>query len=79
MDIAGNGILIEKNDLNKALQLPPDVFTFEKFRYICILSGCDYLSNLPGIGLAKASKLFRLSRQNDMSQVMLSAICVYKF
>lgn len=70
MDVAGNGILIEKNDLNNALQLPLEVFTFDKFRYICILSGCDYLPNLSGVGLAKALKLFKLSRQNDLKQVL---------
>lgn len=70
MDIAGNGILIERNDLNNALQLPLEVFTFEKFRYICILSGCDYLPSLSGVGLAKALKLFKLSRQNDLKQVL---------
>ena len=26
---------------------------------MCILSGCDYLDSLPGIGLGKASKLFK--------------------
>ncbi len=26
---------------------------------MCILSGCDYLPSIPGIGLAKASKLMR--------------------
>lgn len=70
MDIAGNGILIERNDLNNALQLPPEVFTFDKFRYICILSGCDYLPSLSGVGLVKALKLFKLSRQNDLKQVL---------
>ncbi len=26
---------------------------------MCILSGCDYLPSIPGIGLGKASKLMR--------------------
>jgi 5'-3' exonuclease len=24
---------------------------------MCVLSGCDYLANIPGIGLAKAKRL----------------------
>jgi exonuclease-1 len=30
-------------------------WTFEKFRQACILSGCDYLASLKGIGLKKAA------------------------
>lgn len=30
---------------------------------MCILSGCDYLENLPGIGLGKARKFLK-SNQN---------------
>ncbi len=29
-------------------------FKFEYFRYMCILTGCDYLSNIPGIGIKRA-------------------------
>ena len=33
-------------------------FTFEKFRRMCILSGCDYLESLRGIGIKKAFKIY---------------------
>ena len=69
MDINGNGVLIEKNDLNKAVKLRDDFYTFEKFRYLCILSGCDYLPSISGIGLVKAAKVFKLTKQTDMKQV----------
>jgi len=72
MDIAGNGMLVEKRDLNSAMCLPPEIYTFDKFRQACILSGCDYLPSLPGIGLAKATKVFRLSRQTDLATVTYS-------
>lgn len=68
MDFNGNGMLIENRFLNDAIQLG-DNYTFEKFLYICILSGCDYLASLPGIGLAKATKVFKLTRQSDMRTV----------
>lgn len=77
MDVAGNGMLVEHRDINKAMDLRPDMYTFEKFRYMCILSGCDYLANLHGIGLGKASKLFRLTRQPDMQVVSISFLCVF--
>ena len=69
MDLNGNGNLVEQCHLNKALGLHSDSYTFDKFRYACILSGCDYVASLPGIGLAKATKVFRLSRQTDIAMV----------
>ena len=68
MDFSGNGMLIENRYLNEALQLGNN-YTFDKFRYICILSGCDYHASLPGIGLVKATKLFKLTRQPDLKVV----------
>ena len=69
MDINGQGSLVEQCHLNKAMGLHSDTYTFDKFRYACILSGCDYVASLPGIGLAKATKVFRLSRQTDVAVV----------
>lgn len=69
MDTHGNGILVEKSKLPQTMDLPPDVYSFDKFRYMCILSGCDYLPSLPGIGLGKANKLFKLTRQTDITMV----------
>jgi len=74
MDISGNGTLIEQWHINKAMGLHPDAYTFDKFRYACILSGCDYVASLPGIGLAKATKVFRLSRQTDIATVTVLAV-----
>ena len=71
MDPAGNGVMIEKRHLNMAMDLRPDSYTFDKFRYMCILSGCDYLASLAGIGLAKANKVFKLTHQTDMTVVSL--------
>jgi len=69
MDVNGNGVLVEHCQLNKAMCLHADVYTFDKFRYACILSGCDYVPSLPGIGLVKATKVFQLSRQTDVATV----------
>ncbi|KAI5937661.1 Exonuclease 1 [Manis javanica] len=69
MDHFGNGLEIDQVRLGMCRQLG-DVFTEEKFRYMCILSGCDYLSSLRGIGLAKACKVLRLANNPDIVKVI---------
>ncbi|XP_020030319.2 exonuclease 1 [Castor canadensis] len=69
MDQLGNGLEIDQARLGMCRQLG-DVFTEEKFRYMCILSGCDYLSSLRGIGLAKACKVLRLANNPDIVKVI---------
>lgn len=71
MDFFGNGILIERSRLNEVVEIQDGFYTFEKFRYMCILSGCDYLQSLPGIGLVKACKVFKTARQTDIRQVFI--------
>ncbi|KAK7505578.1 hypothetical protein BaRGS_00003323 [Batillaria attramentaria] len=70
MDFFGNGVLIERSRLNEVVDIQEGFYTFDKFRYMCILSGCDYLPSLPGIGLAKACKVFKVARQADIRQVL---------
>ncbi|XP_072503689.1 exonuclease 1 [Notamacropus eugenii] len=69
MDKLGNGLEIDQARLGMCRQLG-DVFTEEKFRYMCILSGCDYLSSLHGIGLAKACKLLKTANNPDIIKVI---------
>ncbi|XP_075780952.1 exonuclease 1 isoform X2 [Pelodiscus sinensis] len=69
IDKFGNGLEIDQARLGKCKQLG-DVFTEEKFRYMCILSGCDYLPSLHGIGLAKACKLLKLASNPDIIKVI---------
>lgn len=40
----------------------------ENFIYTCIMSGCDYLPNIPGIGTKVALKLF--SKFDSFEEVM---------
>ncbi|XP_057583915.1 exonuclease 1 isoform X2 [Hippopotamus amphibius kiboko] len=69
MDQFGSGLEVDQARLGMCKQLG-DVFTEEKFRYMCILSGCDYLSSLRGIGLAKACKVLRLANNPDILKVI---------
>ncbi|XP_068424462.1 exonuclease 1 [Clinocottus analis] len=69
MDKQGNGLEIDQSNLGRCRSLG-NVFTEEKFRHMCILSGCDYLASLHGIGLGKACKLLRLARDPDILKVI---------
>ncbi|XP_075301652.1 exonuclease 1 [Opisthocomus hoazin] len=69
IDKSGNGLEIDQARLGNCKQLG-NVFTEEKFRYMCILSGCDYLSSIHGIGLAKACKLLKLANNPDIIKVI---------
>ena len=59
MDEIGNGLLIETSRLGELEGGKLQGFDETSFRRMCILSGCDYLSSIPGMGLATANKLMR--------------------
>ncbi|NP_001083827.1 exonuclease 1 [Xenopus laevis] len=69
MDKFGNGLEIDQARFGMCRSLG-DVFTEEKFRYMCILSGCDYLPSIHGIGLAKACKLLKVANNPDITKVI---------
>ncbi|NWU60673.1 EXO1 Exonuclease, partial [Pterocles burchelli] len=69
IDKFGNGLEIDQARLGNCKQLG-NVFTEEKFRYMCILSGCDYLPSIHGIGLAKACKLLKSANNPDIIKVI---------
>lgn len=66
LSLDGKCLLFEHDKLHNVFPK----FDFEKFRRICILSGCDYLSNLPGIGLSKAKKFFLMTAEQDMRKAL---------
>ncbi|XP_072401968.1 exonuclease 1 [Diabrotica undecimpunctata] len=65
LDAKGNGVLIEAHKIHYCMGLQLEQYTFNKFLYMCILSGCDYLPSLPGIGLKKAEKFIKLTEETD--------------
>ncbi|CAN0405293.1 unnamed protein product [Lampetra planeri] len=69
MDQSGNGVEISRSRLGRVTHLG-NYFTEEKFRHMCILSGCDYLPSIPGIGLVKASKVLKLSNDPNIVKVI---------
>ncbi|XP_028983134.1 exonuclease 1 isoform X2 [Betta splendens] len=73
MDKQGNGLEIDRSNLGRCRSLG-NIFTEEKFRYMCILSGCDYLPSIHGIGLAKACKLLRLAKDPDIVKLVFDPV-----
>ncbi|XP_014292575.1 exonuclease 1 isoform X2 [Halyomorpha halys] len=70
MDLNGNGVLIEQQKIPLAMKQHPNQFSMDKFRYMCILSGCDYLKSLPGIGLAKACKFIKKTADDNIKRAL---------
>ena len=67
---AGDCVLYEREHLSKVFGLQADHFNFDKFRYMCITSGCDYLARLPGIGLGKAKNFWQKVSNTDLTTVL---------
>ncbi|CAH1964444.1 unnamed protein product [Acanthoscelides obtectus] len=65
MDLQGCGYLVEAEKIPEAMKLTLNKYSFDKFRHMCILSGCDYLVSLHGIGLKKALKFISLTNETD--------------
>ena len=69
LDLAGNGVLVEEEKLKLCMGIRPELYSFDKFRYMCILSGCDYLESLPGIGITKACQFITRTQDPDIHRV----------
>jgi exonuclease-1 len=58
MDRGGNGIEV---DLNRLGEIDEEInmakFTHDMFMTCCIMSGCDYLDSIKGVGFKKAYRL----------------------
>ena len=62
LDKNGNGIEILSSRIGEIAEINLRGWTMDQFKHMCILSGCDYLSSIPGIGLKTAYKLLRKHR-----------------
>nr|XP_003706025.2 PREDICTED: uncharacterized protein LOC100876211 isoform X3 [Megachile rotundata] len=70
MDVNGSGILVDQDRLHVAMDVSSEHFSMDQFRYMCILSGCDYLPSLPGIGLGKARKFIRINTDSNIHRAL---------
>ena len=67
---SGDCVLYERDNLGKVFGLHADSFNFDKFRYMCITAGCDYLASLPGIGLGKSKNFWQKVTNPDLTNVL---------
>lgn len=65
MDKFGQGVEFQNSMLQKNKELDFTGFTKQMLLEMCILSGCDYLRSLPGMGLKKAHALVRKFKSYD--------------
>lgn len=72
LDKFGNAQEILLTDVGSAKEFDFQNFTLEMLRHMCILSGCDYIASIPGLGLKKAYKLLKTYREIDK---VLNVIC----
>lgn len=70
MDKAGNGYVIDLTNLPKVTELDFSTFSGDMFLKMAVLSGCDYLDSIKGIGLKKAHKMV-LEQKNDEDDIQL--------
>ncbi|KAK2576478.1 hypothetical protein KPH14_005809 [Odynerus spinipes] len=70
MDMNGNGLLVEQDKLHLAMDMKSTDFNMDQFLYMCILSGCDYLPSLRGIGLSKAKKFITMNSNCDIHRAL---------
>lgn len=70
LDLNGNGQLIRKEDITRSKNLKD--FTFEQFQQICMLSGCDYLKYIKGIGLQRAKLLVKEGKTIGLESAVLN-------
>jgi len=69
IDTDGNGQEIDLDNLQDAVELNFKTFTIEMLLTTCILSGCDYLDSIKGIGFKKAHKLV-LNYEGRLSDIL---------
>ncbi|MCO5590884.1 hypothetical protein L7F22_044859 [Adiantum nelumboides] len=67
----GNCIEVRQSQKARCRSLPFTAFPDESFRQMAILSGCDYLDSIPGMGLKTAHKL--LKRFKTVSKALSAA------
>eukprot|EP00850_Spirogloea_muscicola_P020297 SM000212S06890 [mRNA] locus=s212:77575:81778:- [translate_table: standard] len=65
MDKMGQGLEIQYSQIVRASELNFTNFTHQMFLETCILSGCDYLSSLQGMGVKRAHGLMRRFKSYD--------------
>lgn len=83
MDKFGNGLEYRASRLPTNTDLDLTAFTPQMLLEMCILSGCDYLPSLPGMGIKRAhaliKKLKTYQKVTSLQIILLSPhpLCTY--
>lgn len=56
---------MDSENICQAVAMNPDSYTFDKFRYMSILSGCDYVDPLPGMAQLDARKFILVTKEEN--------------
>lgn len=78
MDKSGRGVEFQYEDLAKNRDLDFTSYSKQMLLEMCILSGCDYLPSLPGMGVKRAHGLMRRFRnyRKVIKHLRYNAVCV---
>lgn len=80
MDKYGHGVEFRYSNLHQNRDLSFTGFSKQMVLEMCILSGCDYLVSLPGMGLKKAHALIKKFKTYDkVSLIKISVINSFSF
>lgn len=71
LDQYGNCLAINRRDFCACREISLTGWSDTEFRRMAIMSGCDYLSGLPGVGLKTAYRLMRKSKTPERVVKML--------
>ncbi|KAF8391152.1 hypothetical protein HHK36_023453 [Tetracentron sinense] len=74
MDKFGQGVEFQYSMLQQNKELSFTGFTKQMLLEMCILSGCDYLQSLPGMGLKRAHALIRKFKSYDKVRIIACAL-----
>jgi exonuclease-1 len=70
MSEGGDGLLVDSARLGDVEGGKLQGFSETSFRHMCILSGCDYLSSVPGMGLSTANKLLKKFGKDPLKVIL---------
>src|SRR5690606_37731521 len=63
LDKYGECVEINRDNLSRTKDISLAGFSDKEFRYMAILSGCDYLDSVPGVGLKTAHRYVRRHKE----------------
>ncbi|KAJ1718694.1 hypothetical protein LPJ53_006374 [Coemansia erecta] len=73
LDQYGSGRIFDRSRLAKVTEVDVSDWTDAQIRHMCIISGCDYVASLPGIGLKKAYRYVARSSSLSMAVDLMRA------